>query len=418
MIYRSIYSLLFVAPLIAGAYASGVFYLAEQSVIPITLFQLALVGLVGGFILLKFLSVDSSFELYGMEKWYALFLGLIFLSCIYTPERQQAVFYAIRFSVLLGMTYFIYNIIQETQHLKIGVYAFIASGVIVALINLYQIYMNPEILAFNYLKQGVRIIRSTGAENDPNIFASNFFTPILICVAWIGTTTKKWFRLVLFGFAGVMLASVLLSYSRSAWISLFVGILTIQLFQRKNPIILYGAIAFLAVFLISPTVQNLVLSLWDRIVGLFVGGGDDSTKFRVVLAMGALTMIADSYLLGVGFQGFSTYFQHLYPPQETQWIFEPHNDFYMVFAELGLLGFLLFVVIMYLIFRQALESMQWFRRIHENAWIQAVGLGFVASFVSYMVFAQFISGLMLNSLFMILVALIFSLSKFTDQLRI
>ena len=418
MIYRSIYSLLFVAPLIAGAYASGVFYLAEQSVIPITLFQLALVGLVGGFILLKFLSFDSSFELYGMEKWYALFLGLIFLSCIYTPERQQAVFYAIRFSVLLGMTYFIYNIIQETQHLKIGVYAFIASGVIVALINLYQIYMNPEILAFNYLKQGVRIIRSTGAENDPNIFASNFFTPILICVAWIGTTTKKWFRLVLFGFAGVMLASVLLSYSRSAWISLFVGILTIQLFQRKNPIILYGAIAFLAVFLISPTVQNLVLSLWDRIVGLFVGGGDDSTKFRVVLAMGALTMIADSYLLGVGFQGFSTYFQHLYPPQETQWIFEPHNDFYMVFAELGLLGFLLFVVIMYLIFRQALESMQWFRRIHENAWIQAVGLGFVASFVSYMIFAQFISGLMLNSLFMILVALIFSLSKFTDQLRI
>ena len=418
MIYRSIHSLLFVVPLIAGAYASGLFYLAEQSVIPITLFQLALVGLVGGFILLKFLSVDSSFELYGMEKWYALFLGLIFLSCVYTPERQQAVFYAIRFSVLLVMTYFIYNIIQETKHLKIGVYAFIGSGVIVALINLYQIYTNPEILAFNYLKQGVRIIRSTGAENDPNVFASNFFTPILICVAWIGTTTKKWFRLVLFGFAGVMLASVLLSYSRSAWVSLFVGILTIQLFQRKNPILLYGAIALFVVFLISPTVQNLVLSLWDRIVGLFVGGGDDSTKFRVVLAMGALTMIADSYLLGVGFQGFSTYFQYLYPPQETQWIFEPHNDFYMVFAELGLLGFLLFVVIMYLIYRQALESMQWFRRIHQNAWIQAVGLGFLASFVSYMIFAQFISGLMLNSLFMILVALIFSLSKFTDQSRI
>lgn len=347
-----------------------------------------------------------------------LIFGTYFFSCVYTPERQQAVFYAIRFSVLLGMTYFIYNIIQEIEHLKIGVYAFIGSGVIVALINLYQIYTNPEILAFNYLKQGVRIIRSTGAENDPNVFASNFFTPILICVAWIGTTTKKWFRLVLFGFAGVMLASVLLSYSRSAWVSLFVGILTIQLFQRKNPILLYIAIVLFVVFLISPTVQNLVLSLWDRIVGLFVGGGDDSTKFRVVLAMGALTMIADSYLLGVGFQGFSTYFQYLYPPQETQWIFEPHNDFYMVFAELGLLGFLLFVVIMYLIFRQALESVQWFRRIHENAWFQAVGLGFLASFVSYMIFAQFISGLMLNSLFMILIALIFSLSKFTDQSRI
>ena len=97
MVYRRLHSLLFVAPLIMGAYASGLFYLAEQSVIPITLFQLALVVSIGGFLLLKFLSVDSSIELYGMEKWYALFLGLIFLSCIYTPERQQAVFYAVRF---------------------------------------------------------------------------------------------------------------------------------------------------------------------------------------------------------------------------------------------------------------------------------------------------------------------------------
>ncbi len=424
MVYRRLHSLFFVAPLIMGAYASGLFYLAEQSVIPITLFQLALFVSIGGFLLLKFLSVDSSIELYGMEKWYALFLGLIFLSCIYTPERQQAVFYAVRFSVLLGMTYLVYNFIQQPEHLRIGVYAFIGSGVVVALINLYQIYANPEILAFNYLKQGVRIIRSTGAENDPNVFASNFFTPILICVAWMGVSTKKWLRLVLFGLAGVMLASVLLSYSRSAWISLFVGILTIQLFQRKNPILLYGTIALFMVLLISPTVQNLVFSLWDRIVGIFVGGGDDSTKFRVVLAMGALTMIADSYLLGVGFQGFSTYFQYLYPPQKTQWIFEPHNDFYMVFAELGLLGFILFTVIMYLIFRQALESMRWFRDVHdngdvhENKWMQAVGLGFLASFVSYMVFSQFISGLMLNSLFMMLVALIFSLSKFTIQSRI
>lgn len=122
MVYRSLHSFLFLAPLIVGAYASGLFYLAEQSVIPITLFQLALVTSIGGFTLLKFLSVDSSFELYGMEKWYALFLGLIFFSCIYTPERQQAVFYAVRFSVLLGMTYLIYNIIQKTEHLCIGVF--------------------------------------------------------------------------------------------------------------------------------------------------------------------------------------------------------------------------------------------------------------------------------------------------------
>ena len=48
----------------------------------------------------------------------------------------------------------------------------------------------------------------------------------------------------------------------------------------------------------------------------------------------------------------------------------------MVFAELGLLGFLLFIVIMYFIFRQALESMRWFRDVQEHGWMQAIGLGF------------------------------------------
>ena len=50
--------------------------------------------------------------------------------------------------------------------------------------------------------------------------------------------------------------------------------------------------------------------------------------------------------------------------------------------------------------------------------LEFVTIASLLSFVSYMVFSQFISGLMLNSLFMMLVALIFSLSKFTIQSRI
>ena len=84
----------------------------------------------------------------------------------------------------------------------------------------------------------------------------------------------------------------------------------------------------------------------------------------------------------------------------------------MVFAELGLFGFILFIIIKYLIFSEALNSIRCFRDNNENTLLQAMGIGFLASFVSYIVFAQFISGLMLNSLYMILISLIFSISKF------
>lgn len=401
-------SVIIVAPLAAGALLSGAFYLSENSSIPLTIFQLFLIVSVLLFISRRAIEQDISYETNGIEKWVLLFLGLIFFSIIYTPEREQALFYSIRFCVLSLMTFMIYNLINSEKELLRICWIIVGVSVIIAILNLIETYNNPEIIALNYVNQGKTIIRGSGLESDPNIFASNHFVPIMLLVSFFGKAKRFYTRLFLFSITGLLLASVLLTYSRSAWIAVAVGVLIVISYNKKYSFIVWGIITFAIIFMVSNTVQELSLSLLNRLENIFAGSKDDSSNIRMLLAMGSIYMLFDSYLLGVGFQGFSSAFQNYYTPQETIGIYEPHNEFYTVYAELGIIGFIIFCTIIYSIFKQCRAIL---KKGFLHPWMEAAALGFYASFISYMIFYQFYGGMIYNSFFMVFIALIFAMNK-------
>lgn len=397
-----------IIPFIIGAYLSGIFYLAENSAIPFTVFQITLILSFLFFFLKMLIQQNFELEVYGLEKWYLLFYLMIFFSIAYTPEREQALFSVVRFTVLLGMTYLIFNSIQSEGELRKICYAIIGVAVVLGVINIVQTYLNPEIAAFNYLNQGKKLIREAGSEADPNVFASNFIMPIMLLVAFFGYTKNRLLKFGLFAMIGILVGVVLLSYSRSSLLAVFLGICVILFYQRKYELIFYGAVAFLLLFISSEYVRTLTYSFGERILEIFSGSKDDSSKFRILLAYASVYMLFDTYFLGVGYQGFSTAFQKYYPPQETQWIYEPHNEFYAVYAELGLIGFTIFMAIIILIFKTAKQSVN---RISGDSLLKPIALAFFASFLSYMVFFQFLGGMLHNSIYWICIALIFVVNK-------
>jgi len=405
-------STIIVIPIIVGAILSGAFYLAEGSSIPLTIFQLTLLMSFILFAFKKLIEQDLVIEGYGLEKWYLLFLMLIFLSIIYTPEREQALFYSIRFSVLLIMTYMIYNVIETERELKYICYAIIATSAIVALINLFETYLNPEIIALNYVNQGKNIIRQSGLETDPNVFASNFFIPIMLGVSFFVKEKRTYLKLLIFSIVGILLTAVLLSYSRSAWISVFAGIMFILIKKRKFDFLIYCFAAFLIVFSISDTVQNLALTLFDRLGAIFAGTSDDSSNIRILLAKASVLMLFDSYLMGVGFQGFSSAFQEYYTVQETIGIYEPHNEFYTVYAELGIIGLVIFCTIILKIFRAGRDNLNGKFELIE---MESISLGFFGCLISYLIFYQFYGGMLHNSILLIFIGLLFSMGKLSNK---
>lgn len=404
-----------VAPIVIGASLSGIFYLAEGMAIPLTIFQLTLITGLLLFLFKKISTQDLKLELYGLEIEYILFLALIFFSLIYSPERSQGLFYAIRFIILLAMTYVIYNSVTSQKELKTICYVFIGIAVVIALYNIVDVYFNPEIAAFNYVNQGTKLMRSEGPESDPNVYASYYFLPLMLLIAYIGESKSLRKRISFFGVAALLLAAILLSYSRSAWISIFFGGVFIMIYQRKFSFLVYAALTLFAVILVSETVQNLILSILTRLVDIFAGSSDDSSRFRIILGKTSILIWLDSYLFGIGFQGFSTVFQKYYPTQETAGIYEPHNEYLAVLAELGLLGFLVFVAILIKILRFGWRELKDLKAQNKNTVFQ---LGLFASFMCYLLFYQFYAGMLYNSLFFINIALFLVGKKINHQERI
>lgn len=397
-----------VAPIIIGAFLSGLIYLAEGSVIPLTIFQLTLVCGFLLFFLKKIVTQDLKIETYGLEKEFLLFLSIIFFSIIYTPERTQALLSAIRFIVLIIMTYLIFNSINTKKEFQQICNIFIAIALVLGIQNIFEVYFNPEIAAFNYVNEGEKLVRSSGTESDPNIYASHYFVPLMLLIAHIGEAKTNKTKILIFGLAGLLIVPVLLTYSRSAWVSIFLGGMLIMAYQKRFDFLLYSAIALIAVVFVSESLQNLLISILTRFQDIFAGVEDDSSRFRLFLGKASILMCLDSYLMGIGFQGFSTEFQKYYPVQETAGIYEPHNDYLMVLAELGLFGFIIFLVILLKVLKVGWEGLKYFK---DDKRMETLQLGLLASFISYLVFHQFYAGMLYSGFFFINFILIFLWKK-------
>lgn len=406
-------SVVLVAPLAIGALFTGVFLVGDDgsSLLPISIFQIALLFSLVGFLARKFIQGETTIELYGLEILYSLFVGLIFLSIIYTPDREEALFYVFRFIALILMTYIVYGSIHSFEQLKRICFIVVGAALLVAVYNLLQVYLNPEIAAINYASQGKRLMRSSGGALDPNIFASNYFLPLMILSGLFSIEKSFLKRMVLFGCIGLMIGSVLLSYSRSSWIAIAIGIFVIMYYTKNYRLLIYMFVAFLIAITVSDTVRQLAISFLERFVNIFAGSTDDSSKFRILLGITAVYMILDSYLLGVGFQGFSTVFKTYHPPETTLGIYQPHNQFYSVFAELGIIGFVLFMSIMYVIWKTCLQSI---KGTPEGSNKRVISISLFATFIAYLLFYNFLGGMYYNSILFIVIGLIFVVNKFIE----
>lgn len=400
-----------VVPLAVGALITGVFLVGEDgnSILPLSLFQIGLGFSFLTFFAAKLIKGDFTIEIYGLETLYVLFIGLIFLSITYTPDREEALFYVFRFMTLIAMTYLIYDSIQSFEQIKKVCLAVVGISVVIAVYNLIQVYFNPEIAAFNYVNQGQKLMRSSGDALDPNIFASNYFLPIMILIALFSMEKSFVKRLVLFGFIGLLIGSVLLTYSRSSWVAIGIGVFVIIYYTKNYRILVYIFIAFLLAFSASESIRQLTLSFLERFIDIFAGSSeDDSSKFRILLGITAIYIILDSYLMGIGFQGFSTVFKTYHPPDKTLGIYEPHNQFYAVFAELGIIGFGLFLGILYVTGKAAINSIHNSKKVTFE---RAVSISLFATFIAYLVFYNFLGGMYYNSILFVVIGLIFVANK-------
>jgi hypothetical protein len=198
--------------------------------------------------------------------------------------------------------------------------------------------------------------RAGGLMGHPNSLASLILLLVPVAALYALFTTHVTRRCIAFVGAGAGMVTLLITYSRSAWIALPLGVFvtarsSLKLLRQCPPkqkrTILAVGVAL--IFIIAMAVIASSSSIRERIET----SDEGSARSRIDMMIDAFAMIEDNYIAGVGLNNYSV----VIPKYDITGIHRAwkattvHNLFLLIAAETGLASMLLFIVIMYLIIR-------------------------------------------------------------------
>ncbi len=395
---------LYVVLLVSATYIGGIATAAEGAAIPLTPFQILLgLGIVfyGSYMVNQ---ADFNIRLTGFEKLLAAFIGFIFFSLAYSANPVSGLFEAFRMIALFIFVILVVNTVFTSRQIIILLIAGTVVSAGLATASLILTFLNPEIAAINYLMMGRGIAgRSAIGDVDPNFFATIFFLPIAFTAAILHADVNLKWRLLAFIVLGVLIGGALSTYSRSAWVAIFfIGLLTIYYYRNINIALIFAGL-FILLLAVMPELRVTLGSVFNRILDIFSGSVDASSKMRIVLGQVAISMFLENSLLGVGFRAFPAEFELRNTAFGMLEVNEPHNITYMVFAELGLIGFFLFAAILFFLFRMAYRNLKMSK---NDPWQRIIATALLTSLVGYLIFHQFIPRFFTNNTMYVNIALI------------
>lgn len=314
--------------------------------------------------------------------FYAL-LHIALLLFFQTDAYQKAAGLAIDLRYLLFFTLVFCIVVlwpkARSVFLKVGIVAAVISITFALLqatllphdILKYIGYSDSTIAAYQTVDKNSDYIRVNGTFRGPNPLGAYSAVILSLLFAWAVTHKKKAreHKWLLIG-TGILAATVLwASYSRSAFLALFIGFATITLISFKNKINLRNILIFITfVFMIvssivilrdSSLVQNVILHD-NPTTGSFV---DSNTAHVDSLDQGLERVILQPFGAGIGSTGSASL------NSDNPLIIE--NQYLLIAHETGWFGLGLFLII-YILIMQRLYS---YRRDWLALGVFASGIG-------------------------------------------
>jgi len=193
-------------------------------------------------------------------------------------------------------------------------------------------------------------------------------------------------------FAFLCFIAIVLSLSRGAWLASMpvIFIITNYLWKGKKSILLILIIILIASLIIYEPFQKLLS--WRILTALNPGSASNSERFGLIAI--ALSAFLSSPFIGIGALNFPTFLM-----QAGKWdiirtkiaaTLTPHNFFVQLLAELGLVGFGAFIIIIISLFSSLYKSRDFYKSskrytVYWNGlilffvvYLIAISLGYVA----------------------------------------
>jgi len=323
---------------------------------------------------------------YKILDFYILFSMLIVvagLSIFWAADKQVTLFYLIK--MLEGLALLIFIINFKFSYKKVG-QAIVLAGFVQGALAIWQ-FLTQQVWASKWLgmaeqlpqtlgvsvveANGMRWLRAYGSLAHPNILAGFLVVCCLFLVVLLILTRKKWEKILLWVCWPVILAGLFFTFSRGAFLAFGVGFLFLSIFiflsyETKAKIIFSQLIfsGFLVLAVLTLFYSSLVFTRLNGEARL----EQKSMADRTLYFEQAKDLLYKNWLSGVGLGNYTLALYNLLPDKQQAWSYQPvHNVYVLVATELGILGFIIFVLLII----QALRKI-WDFKIDYNLKLLAV----------------------------------------------
>lgn len=274
-----------------------------------------------------------------------LLFGLVSVFSLYfSVNPSYSMKYLIKLWLLIISYCVLILMIRNLQTLNYALYALIAGAVVSVL--------SPIVLGHGDIATANSLERYGGLWGDQNEFAGMLLVILPICIAIIFTTGNKNLKIILSACTAVLFAGFLLTYSRSGFVAFCVlsVVAMFKFIKGKNRLRILSVLVPCCIIGFIVIYYTIGDSLISRVETLRILESRESVRTETSLNLRFHyyfelfpKLFAEHPLMGVGFRGFV-----LNNPVYKQ---IAHNTFIEVITGTGLLGFIPFVLVLYLTWR-------------------------------------------------------------------
>lgn len=262
------------------------------------------------------------------------------------PQVATASLYILRWVVFGGLFFMVKNSSASSKH-KLTIVLFV-SGTLLLLGGYVQYLLYPSLRNLLYFGWDEHFYRMFGTFFDPNFFGLFLVLFLLLVLSKLFTMSVQKEKVLfagLFVLGSIIFTAIFLTYSRTALIALFAGLMILfwnKKFWKWLWVVSIAVCVTAGIFFFAPKKTQDMNSLFRM----------TSTNARIGSARNALAIFWQRPILGVGFNAYryAQYRNHFMlgsPIQEDHGASGADSSLLLVFATSGIIGFCAFLLFLW-----------------------------------------------------------------------
>lgn len=343
----------------------------------------------------KFLLIFIIFNLFTTLYNLCLYNGL------YLENSLKGLFRPIKYLFFLAV---VISIASERKSLNRLIFVFILASVVICFDGLFQYFNGADLFRHRALTRNDVFRRISAAFCHPNDFAAYLITVIPLYMGLIYYHKKTLIKSLLFVALGLLLFCLYKTSSRGAWLGFMISVLTFICLKKDKKLFIIVPLFFIFSLLIIP--QKTIARIKESF-NINEGTGWE----RKQIWTGAINIFKEHPLIGFGPNTFSATFPKykpkIYPDNRYA-----HNSYLQIAAEIGILGLTIFLIILFLIIKSAVN---FFKKAEARQLSEAnIILGIFCGLIGFLIHSGLdtnFSSLVLTTLFWTITGMIYGFNK-------